>query len=136
MDLHRLGEERSLALHALVVDEIERDERVIDRASELLARWLASGVIHGRYESRWEALLGGPRAELKRVLLDRSEEACTLRSCTPFAGSIDPRTRWRVWREVRERFEHDGGAHGGQTARQSVFSSAPWPDLTTPTPGR
>jgi hypothetical protein len=26
-----------------------------------------------------------------------------LRQCTPFAGVVDPRTRWRIWRETRAR---------------------------------
>jgi hypothetical protein len=26
-----------------------------------------------------------------------------MRQSTPFAGVIDPRQRWRIWREVRER---------------------------------
>jgi hypothetical protein len=36
--------------------------------------------------------------------VDPAEGARALRQCSPFAGVIDPRTRWRIWREVRERF--------------------------------
>jgi hypothetical protein len=37
--------------------------------------------------------------------VDESEEARALRQVTPFAGAIDPRTRWRIWREVRAALE-------------------------------
>ena len=42
-------------------------------------------------------------------LVDEGEHARELRQSTPFAGLIDPRARWRLWAEVRERFERDGG---------------------------
>jgi hypothetical protein len=105
MHAHRLAEERSLALHCAVADAIERDPSIVARASERLREWSTSGLMHARYAERWKQLLEGPRAELLRVLRDDGEDARALRQSTPFAGCIDPRTRWRIWREVRERLE-------------------------------
>jgi hypothetical protein len=39
------------------------------------------------------------------ALVDPSERGRALRQCTPFAGALDPRTRWRLWAQVREELE-------------------------------
>jgi hypothetical protein len=38
-------------------------------------------------------------------MTESSEIGRELRQTTPFAGVIDARTRWRVWRSVREELE-------------------------------
>lgn len=43
--------------------------------------------------------------ELVEPLVDPSQRGRDLRQCTPFAGAIDPRTRWRLWAQVREELE-------------------------------
>lgn len=105
MHAHRLAEERSLALHRVIADAIERDPAIVERALERVRTWRQTGLAHPFYVESWERLLAGPSAELRRTLLDPSEEARALRQMTPFAGCVDPRTRWRIWREVRERLE-------------------------------
>jgi hypothetical protein len=40
---------------------------------------------------------------LAGALVERSEAADALRQVTPFAGVIDPRARWQIWRDVRQR---------------------------------
>jgi hypothetical protein len=37
-------------------------------------------------------------------LVDPGESARALRQCSPFAGVVDSRTRWSIWRAVREEF--------------------------------
>jgi len=103
MDLHRLAEERSLELHRAVAAILERDPARVGQARALLDRWIRSGSISAVYASEWTKLLDGPREELLKVLVDEGEHARALRQCTPFSGFVDPRTRWRIWREVRER---------------------------------
>ena len=39
------------------------------------------------------------------VDVDLSELAEELRRSSPFAGVLDPRERWRIWRETRKKFE-------------------------------
>lgn len=105
MHAHRLAEERSLALHRVIADAIENDASIVERALERVRKWKRDGVAHPFYVDSWERLLAGSSAELRRTLLNPSEEARALRQMTPFAGCVDPRTRWRIWREVRERLE-------------------------------
>jgi hypothetical protein len=64
---------------------------------------LADGSVHPQYATAWKQLLDGPFEALRAFLVDESEDARAMRQCTPFAGVVDPRTRWRIWREVRER---------------------------------
>lgn len=103
MDLHELAEERSLAIHRLVVERLREDPRHVDEARARVAGWLAAGSVHRVYAEAWAEALAGPIERLLELLTDPGERARALRQCSPFAGVIDPRTRWRVWREVRER---------------------------------
>jgi hypothetical protein len=103
VDAHRLAEERSLALHAEVARRIRRDPSVLERARSRVAGWLIAGPTHPHYAAAWERVLSGTVEEICAALLDDGERMRSLRQCTPFAGAVDPRTRWRIWREVRSR---------------------------------
>ena len=103
MDPHRLAEERSLAYHRLVAEKMSTDESVIARAQRRVGEWRASEAVHQEYVEAWMRILELPREELTQALLDPGERGRALRQVTPFAGAIDPRTRWRIWREVRAR---------------------------------
>src|SRR5262245_58789613 len=96
----RLAEERSLALHRLVAERVRERPELVDEARARLRRWRAAGVVAARYADAWERLLALTVDELCRVLAVPGEPMATLRSMTPFAGVVDPRTRWRVWRQV------------------------------------
>ena len=102
---HRLAEERSLELHRLIVDLIERDPSALDRARARVREWVRDGSVAAPYARAWEELLGGPPEVLSDLLVDEGERARALRQVTPFAGLVDPRTRWKIWREVRERLD-------------------------------
>jgi hypothetical protein len=49
--------------------------------------------------------LDGTLPALRRFLVDPGAHATELRQSTPFAGAIDARERWRLWREVAERLQ-------------------------------
>jgi hypothetical protein len=102
MNAHRLAEERSLALHRLIAEVLARDPSQIEKVRSRLRLWREAGTMHRHYADQWARLLDGPFEELRRVMTDAGEHARALRQSTPFAGVIDPRTRWRIWREVRE----------------------------------
>lgn len=104
MDPHRLAEERSLALHAAVAEILERDPERLVEVRGVLDEWTRRNLIAAPYAQRWRELLEGPLHVLKSVLIDDGEEARALRQCTPFAGFVDARTRWRIWRDVGARF--------------------------------
>lgn len=103
VDPHRLAEERSIALHRAVAERLRADARVLDAARERVAGWLATGSVHELHARRWRAVLDLPLDELCAFLVDGGELARELRQSTPFAGVVDARTRWRIWREVAER---------------------------------
>jgi len=103
MDPHRVAEERSLAYHAMVAERLPVDERVLSRARARVAEWARNGTVHPHWVDAWHRLLTLPPSALGRTLIERSEDANALRQVTPFAGAIDPRTRWRLWRDIRIR---------------------------------
>jgi len=53
-------------------------------------------------------VLAGDAESVAAFIVDRSERAEELRQSSPFAGALDARERWRVWRETRERFVGEG----------------------------
>ena len=103
MNSHALAEERSLAIHGLIAGRLRADPGLAELARERVAAWLAEGSVHRAYAEAWRDLLSGPFERLLDLLVDPGEAARALRQCSPFAGIVDPRTRWRIWREVRER---------------------------------
>ncbi|HUH03541.1 MAG TPA: hypothetical protein VML75_16200 [Kofleriaceae bacterium] len=100
MNAHELGEERSIAMHRAVADRLRLHPELLDAARTRVQRWLADGTVHPRYAAAWKELLELPLDQLTAFLTDRSEQARTLRSTSPFAGVLDPRERWRIHREV------------------------------------
>ncbi len=105
MEAHRLAEERSLALHRAIADKLASDPETLERARARVRRWLESAEVSAHWARGWDEVLSRPLSEIRAFLVDQSEEARGLRQVTPFAGAIDPRTRWRIWREVREAME-------------------------------
>lgn len=98
---HRLAEARSLAAHRWIADHLDR--AMLDAARARVVGWLKTGEVHRHYAQRWQLLLEGDHEQLVAALTDPSEDGRALRQCTPFAGSLPARTRWRIWAEVRER---------------------------------
>ena len=105
VNAHRLAEERSLALHRAVADRLIEDPSVLHSARDRVQRWLETGQVHAFWAQEWQSLLSRPVEEIRAALLDSGEHARALRQVTPFAGAIDPRTRWRIWRRVRSDLE-------------------------------
>src|SRR3990172_4849061 len=102
MDRHRLAEQRSLEFHRIVAERIRRDPRVLDRAPLRVQQWLAEDpdAFHAR---AWAEALAGPTQSILDLLVDPGERACELRQSTPFAGVLEARERWELWREVARR---------------------------------
>jgi len=105
MDRHRLAEERSISLHREVAVRLRADPRHLAAARVRVAGWLATGDVSDHYARAWEQALELPLEELCALLVDPGERARALRQATPFAGVVDPRTRWRIWQEEAERAE-------------------------------
>ncbi|WP_373048753.1 hypothetical protein [Vulgatibacter sp.] len=105
MSLHDLAEERSIAYHRAVAARIERDPSLLEGVRARLDATIAAGGRSLPYAQAWRRLLERPLPELLAFLVDGGEEARALRQSTPFAGLLEPAERWRIWREVRARFE-------------------------------
>jgi hypothetical protein len=66
----------------------------------VLFRWRAQERIDERYAERWEQLLSQPLPEIRRALVDESEDYDDLRQTSPFAGFLSEPERRRIVREV------------------------------------
>jgi hypothetical protein len=105
MNAHRLAEERSRAFHSAVADKLAAHPEMLERARARVRSWLDSGEVASYYARAWDEVLSRPLSEIRAFLEEDSEKARALRQVTPFAGAIDARPRWRIWREVRDAME-------------------------------
>jgi hypothetical protein len=78
-------------------------DRVLTHARRQLDRLRATDTAgHARpLFDRWGRLIEQGPTAVHAVLVDDSPESQQLRQASPFAGLIDPRQRWAIWREVR-----------------------------------
>ena len=100
---HRTAEERGLALHQEVARRLATDPGLLEEARERLERWASRGSIAPRWADAWREVLARPLDQIVALLVEPSERASDLRQCSPFAGALDPRTRWAILRNLRGR---------------------------------
>ncbi len=102
MNGHRRIEQRSLRLHRAVADKLLRNSAVLAKARARVERWRLDGSVHRRYADAWLRVLSLSPEEISERLADPGETMCALRQCSPFAGALAPRERWRILRRARE----------------------------------
>ena len=100
IDLHQLAGERSLAFHREIAQRLLRDATILDRARQRVRGWMVENP-NRPYVTQWARVLEGTAESVADFLVDPSELAQELRQSSPFAGVLDPRERWRIWRETR-----------------------------------
>src|SRR5262245_16175113 len=105
MDLHRLAELRSLAFHQRVAEQLAHRPELLARARERAERWVRENGPSAPYAREWLEILSRPVDEIRRALLEDTERGRARRQATPFAGALEPRERWQLWRDVRAAFE-------------------------------
>jgi hypothetical protein len=98
---HAVAEDVSLELHRAVAERLLEDPTLVERARERVAGWLRDGSVARPYGDAWRAILSEPVETVARFLVDPGERARQLRQTSPFAGVLDPRTRWSIWRRAR-----------------------------------
>lgn len=103
MDLHRLGEERSLALHARIAERLREDPALVMRALDRIEEWARAGLMDARYAAAWREVLAMDMPSICRFLVDPGERALALRQASPFVGVLTPGERWRIRAEVMRR---------------------------------
>lgn len=99
---HRIAEARSLALHHEVARRIREHPELLDGIRARVAAWLGDGSVARPYARAWWEILAGDLERILEAIVDPSERGRDLRQCTPFAGIVDPRTRWRILDALRE----------------------------------
>ena len=122
----------SLAYHRAVARRLNRP--MAPEARHVLYRWREQGRIDERYADRWEQLRPRPLPEIRRGLVDESQEADDLRQNSPFAGlaqrtraPANP-TRGGINGPAGVRARRRGGS-GGETKTSSSSSAARRPGL-------
>jgi hypothetical protein len=83
------------------------DPTVLDRARAKVEEWLAQGGRSAPLLLQWREILAGRPEEVIQFLSEETEHADWLRSASPFAGVLEPRTREAILRRVRR--EHGPG---------------------------
>lgn len=95
-------ERQILALHQAIAALLRAgDRRPLAKAQSNLLRWQAAfgGELPAAYRE-WRDLLADPTEAWLGLLEEQSERATRLRSNSPFAGAIDARERWRIFRDA------------------------------------
>ena len=82
-----------------IVANIDADpeRRGLEHAKSVCERWVAQGNVPAR---EWMSILMRPWEEVRRVLLDDSDEGQRLRQSDPFCGILTPEERWTIYREA------------------------------------
>ena len=95
---HERARARSLAYHRAVARRLRKP--MVEEARHVLSRWRDQGRIDERYADRWEQLLNQPLPEIRRALVDETQDYDDLRQNSPFAGLLSESERRRIVREV------------------------------------
>ncbi len=98
MKTHQDIDRRSLALARAIAAKIDRDPSRwgVRKARSVCERWAQRDPTPAIGE--WQAILGKPWSQVRRLLLDNSEVGRQRRQNSPFCGILSPRERWRVYR--------------------------------------
>lgn len=99
----QVAEERSIAYHREIANLLPTRPDLLEAARARVRQWLASGEVATVYARGWRDLLDQSLDQIRDAITDPGQEARDLRQVSPFAGALDPRTRWRIHRAVRER---------------------------------
>jgi hypothetical protein len=99
---HRLLEARSLAMHTVIAQKIERNPRLLEVPRDNLKRWRARWEDEPpAWHGEWCAIMGRPWTEIAALITEPSEEAARLRQSSPFAGILSAAERRRIYEAFR-----------------------------------
>lgn len=98
---HRLHEARSLAMHIVVMQQIEQDPTLLKRAKETLKRWARQhGSPLAPWLKEWQWLLTQPWPIVAERITAMDEDAARLRQSSPLTVLLSEKDR----RRIREAF--------------------------------
>jgi hypothetical protein len=99
---HRLLEGRSLAMHAVIAEKIQRDRGLLEVAHNNLKRWRArwEGQVP-TWHQEWSEIMSRPWGEIAAIMTEPSEKGARLRQSSPFAGVLSVTERRRIYEAFR-----------------------------------
>ncbi len=100
MRTHQEIDRRSLEMVRRIVAKIDSDpDRLgLAHAKRVCERWVAQGIGSAR---EWRGLLDKPWEDVRKILLDETDEGQRLRQTDPFCGILTQEERWEIYREAR-----------------------------------
>lgn len=99
---HRLLEARSLAMHSVIAQKLERDPHLLEVPRNNLNRWRSRwGAQTPRWFEEWSQIMARPWREIAALITEPSENAARLRQSSPFAGVLTPQERKRIYDAFR-----------------------------------
>ena len=125
---HQAIDERSLALHRLVVEKIRSNPELFDQVRATLRRWRTIVSLDAQpYLIEWESLIDQGMRVALAVAVEDSERARALRQSSPFCGVLSSRERsafLRAWRD-----QHAAGLADNDQLTLAVLQLASEPSL-------
>jgi hypothetical protein len=79
-----------------------QDPVILAKGRARVKTWLAQNPA-SRFAREWNRLLENGPETVAAFLIERSEFAEEMRQSTPFAGTLEPRKRWDIWRATRRK---------------------------------
>jgi hypothetical protein len=99
---HRLLEARSLAMHAVIAQKINRDLSLLAIAHRNLSRWSARWTDESPpWLQEWRQILVQPWPQIAALITEPSENAARLRQSSPFPGVLTSAERKRIYEAFR-----------------------------------
>jgi hypothetical protein len=99
---HRLLEARSLAMHAVIAQKIERDRKLLEIPRNNLKRWRQRWSADApAWYVEWQEIMRRPWSAIASLITEPSEEAARLRQSSPFAGVLSAQERERIYEAFR-----------------------------------
>ena len=96
---HERIDQRSIALHRAIGEELRAHPERLGIAREYLSRWAKTAGRSMPYMHRWRAILEMPLEEMIALMSEDTEEMRAMRQATPFAGILTPAARWAIYRQ-------------------------------------
>jgi len=94
---HARVEARSLAMHRAIADKLRLHPELLAVAHDNLIRWSEQNGHSEPYFDEWKGILDRPLDEVLALVVEDSERMRAMRQCTPFAGVLTPKERWRIY---------------------------------------
>jgi hypothetical protein len=99
---HRVLDARSLAMHVMAAEKIDRDRKLLDVPRRNLERWKSRwGVSSPAWVTEWQEILSKPWPAIAALITELTENATRLRQSSPFAGVLSPSERRKVYEAFR-----------------------------------